>query len=245
MDNSITLALTAIGLIALFCQWVAWRLKSPSIIFLLAAGILIGPVLGQLDAEQLFGDLLFPIVTISVSIILFEGSLTLKFEELKGTGTTMWRMLTIGIFATWSTIAAATHFATGLTWELSILFGAIMIVTGPTVIGPMLRAVRPTENISKLLRWEGIVTDPLGAVLAIVVFEFIVARQNASVETHTLLILFELMLTGVLVGASFGYFTGLTLRNYWLPEYLHNFGVLVWLCPQRLQQTRSLTNQAC
>lgn len=227
MHLDTTLIIAAIGLIALLSQWLAWRTKAPSIVFLLAAGILVGPVFGYLNADELLGDLLFPIVSMSVSVILFEGSLTLRFHELRDMGSTIWRMLTIGVLATWVIIACATHFLVALSWSLSILFGAIMVVTGPTVIGPMLRSVRPNEKISRLLRWEGIVVDPLGAVLAIVVFEIIVSQMQPELATNSLMTLAELLFVGIASGMAAGYLLGLTLRNYWLPEYLHNVGVLL------------------
>lgn len=222
-----TLIIATVGLIALFSQWLAWRTKAPSIVFLLAAGILVGPVFGFLNADELLGDLLFPVVSMSVSVILFEGSLTLRFHELRDMGSTIWRMLSIGVLLTWAIIASATHFLVDLPWSLAILFGAIMVVTGPTVIGPMLRSVRPNEKISRLLRWEGIVVDPLGAVLAIIVFDIILSQMQPDLATNSLMILAESLGVGVISGAVAGYLLGLTLRNYWLPEYLHNVGVLL------------------
>ena len=224
-DTSLIIA--TVGLIALFSQWLAWRTKAPSIVFLLAAGILVGPVFGFLNADELLGDLLFPVVSMSVSVILFEGSLTLRFHELRDMGSTIWRMLSIGVLATWAVIACATHYLVGLSWSLAILFGAIMVVTGPTVIGPMLRSVRPTEKIARLLRWEGIVVDPLGAVLAIIIFDIILSQMNPDMAANSIMILAELLGVGIISGALAGYLLGLTLRNYWLPEYLHNVGVLL------------------
>jgi CPA1 family monovalent cation:H+ antiporter len=160
-------------------------------------------------------------------VVLFEGSLTLRFHELKDTGSALWRMLTIGVLSTWAVIACATHYLVGTSWELAILFGAIMVVTGPTVIGPMLRAVRPTEKIARLLRWEGIVIDPLGAVLAILVFDLILAHQGPGHSTSPIFTLGELLFVGILSGCFAGQLVGLALRKFWLPEYLHNVGTLL------------------
>lgn len=225
LEKSILIAI--IGLLALASQWLAWRLKAPSIVFLLACGIFVGPVFGVLDADALLGDLLFPIVSLSVAVILFEGSLTLKFSELKAMGSTLWRMLTIGVLATWLVVACATHFFVTLSWPLSILFGAIMVVTGPTVIGPMLRAVRPNKAISRLLHWEGIVIDPLGAVLAIVVFELLITKSSSGIISSTVHILGEVFAVGIISGGLAGTLVGLALRNYWIPEYLHNVATLL------------------
>lgn len=220
-------ALTLIGALTLVSQWGAWRLGAPSIVFLLAAGILVGPVFGLLNADALLGELLFPVVSLSVAIILFEGSLTLRFEELKDTGSTLWRMLSIGVLATWIVISSAAHWLVGLTWELAILFGAIMVVTGPTVIGPMLRAVRPNQRLSKLLRWEGIVIDPIGAVLAIIVFDVIIMQESGALVPGILGGIGKILVIGCAGGGLAGYLWGLVLRKFWIPEFLHNVSTLL------------------
>lgn len=221
--------LTLIGALTLGAQWLAWLTRAPSIVFLLAAGICVGPVFGLVNADLLLGDLLFPVVSLSVAVILFEGSLTLRFHELKDTGRTLWRMLTVGVAVTWLVIACAVRFLLDVDWPLAVLFGAIMVVTGPTVIGPMLQSVRPNEKISRLLRWEGIVIDPLGAVLAILVFNTMVVPPAGQLVSTTLLHLGEILLVGGIGGALAGYGLGVALRNYWLPEYLHNVGTLLFV----------------
>ena len=132
--------------------------------------MLVGPVFNLLDPDALFGPLLFPIVSLSVAVILFEGSLTLKLEDIRGHGKTVSNLITIGALITWLIIAYSTHYLIDLPFELAFLFGAIVIVTGPTVIIPILRTVRPNAKISNVLRWEGIVIDPLGALLAVSCF---------------------------------------------------------------------------
>lgn len=221
------LIFAAIGLMALACQWLAWRTNAPSIVFLLACGIVAGPVVGLVNADALLGDLLFPIVSLAVAIILFEGSLTLRFEEIKDMTSTVWRMLSVGVLVTWVVIATAAHYLVGLAVELAVLFGAIMVVTGPTVISPMLRSVRPTERIASLLRWEGIVIDPLGAVLAILVFDVILTQRSDALLTSALLSVAKIVAMGVSSGCLVGYLLGLGLRNYYLPDYLHNISTLL------------------
>jgi NhaP-type Na+/H+ or K+/H+ antiporter len=173
MHHEAVIALSVIGIVAILCQWFAWWVKLPAIVFLLISGIILGPLTGFLNPEQLFGDLFFPVVTLSVAIILFEGSLTLKFEEIRGLQKVVRNMLSIGVTITWLSITLVTHYALNFSWSLSLLFGALMVVTGPTVIVPMLRTVKPNKTISNVLRWEGIVIDPLGAILAVLVFEVI------------------------------------------------------------------------
>lgn len=228
MNSEAIIALSMIGVVATLCQWFAWWIKLPAIVFLLIAGIILGPLTGWLDPESLFGDLLFPVVSLSVAIILFEGSLTLRFHEIRDLQKVVRNMLTIGVLITWFCISIATHFLLDFSWSLSMLFGAIMVVTGPTVITPMLRTVRPNANIASILRWEGIAIDPIGAILAVLVFEFIlsgISTGHASI-THTLYIFGQAIFFGVASGAIFGYLFGLILRHHFLPEYLHNVATL-------------------
>jgi NhaP-type Na+/H+ or K+/H+ antiporter len=152
--------------------------------------------------------------------------MTLKLEDIKGLEKVVRRLVTIGLLATWLIIAVATHWLAGFSWELSFLFGALVVVTGPTVIIPMLRTVRPNAKISNILRWEGIVIDPIGALLAVLVFEFIVSTTHEQVWQHVLLTFGSIIATGLLMGIAAGYILGLILRHYLLPEYLHNLASL-------------------
>lgn len=225
MHQEVVMAMSIIGLAAFFCQWFAWWIKLPAILLLLLAGIALGPLLGWLDPDRLFGDLLLSIVSLSVSIILFEGSLTLKYREIRELQTVVRNMLTIGVMIVWMITALAAWIFLGFHWKLSLLFGAIMVVTGPTVIVPMLRTVRPNARISSILRWEGIMIDPLGAVLAVLVFEFLISGQSQDIVA-TLLLFGRALLAGLVLGSSGGYFFGLLLRHHLLPEYLHNVAAL-------------------
>ncbi len=224
------MALAGIGLATLACQWFAWWVKLPAILFLLLIGLLAGPVAGVLDPDALFGDLLFPIVSLSVAIILFEGALTLKFDQIKGLEKVVQRLVSTGVLVTWFIIAVATRLIVELSWELSILFGALVVVTGPTVIVPMLRTVRPNQRVSNILRWEGIVIDPVGALLAVLVFEFIVAFGDGNALAHTFLIFGKVIATGLILGVGIGHGFGLVLRHHALPEYLHNTAALALVC---------------
>lgn len=227
MSDNIPLILAGIGILSILCQWFAWWVKLPAILFLLLAGILVGPTLGWLEPDALFGQLLFPIVSLSVAVILFEGSLTLKFEEINGLETVVQRMVSTGMLSTWIVTTLATRYILEFSWELSLLFGAVTVVTGPTVIVPMLRTVRPTAHISNILRWEGIVIDPIGALLAVLVFEFIISGGIAGHGLgHTLVSFGKLLVIGSALGAAAGHFLGMALRNHWFPEYLHNMATL-------------------
>jgi NhaP-type Na+/H+ or K+/H+ antiporter len=225
LDTGI-LAFAFIGLISFASQWLAWRVKLPAILFLLASGLIIGPVMGVFDPNKLFGDLLFPLISLSVAIILFEGSLTLDLKEIRTQRKVVQRLITVGAAVTWVVIAATVHFLFDLSWELSILFGAVTVVTGPTVIVPMLRTVRPNADIGNILRWEGILIDPLGALLVVVVYEFIVAQGQSEGVMSGFLAFIEIIASGTFFGLAAGWLLGFILKRHWVPEYLENMATL-------------------
>ena len=228
MSENVALTLAVIGVCGVACQWVAWRMRVPSILFLLLCGIMMGPVTGVLSPDDLFGDLLFPLVSLGVAVILFEGSLTLKFQEIKGVQDVVWRLVTIGAFVTWALIATFTHFVLDFTWQIATLFGALVVVTGPTVIVPMLRTIRPNAQITNILRWEGILIDPIGALLAVLVFDFIVASSTGGNEWLVVLKVFTWMLiVGISIGIGGGVAVNFALRSPKMPKYLHNIFVLI------------------
>ncbi|WP_285906053.1 cation:proton antiporter [Pseudodesulfovibrio pelocollis] len=226
--TSITIALILVA--GILCQWLAWRVKLPAIIFLLSCGVLAGPVLGWLDPDLLMGELLFPFVSLSVAVILFEGSLTLKLREIPGLEKVIRNMITLGALITWAITATATALLLGFAWEIACLFGAIMVVTGPTVVMPMLRTVRPRESVANILQWESILIDPIGAILAVLVYQFIVAGGAQGGVAAGALVFGKIVLIGVGLGAGGGYLFGLLLRKYWVPQFLHNIIALALVC---------------
>ncbi len=226
MNEAAILAITAICVISILCQWVAWRVRLPAILFLLITGFILGPVSNLIKPDELFDDLLFPFVSLAVAIVLFEGSLTLKLSELPGLSQTITRLVTLGALVTWLIISTCSYYIFEFSWQLSILFGALCVVTGPTVIMPMLRTVRPNANISNILRWEGIVIDPIGALLVVVTFEFIILQTQGNAIGHTLLLFGKILIVGSFFGVLSGYLLGILLRRHLLPEYLHNLAAL-------------------
>lgn len=224
------LILSFIGFVGFLCQWFSHRVKLPAILFLLLAGILLGPVFSVFDPNELFGDLLFPYISLSVAVILFEGALTLKRSELGGIGRPVRRMVTLGVLVTSVLLTLATHYLMNLSWELSALFGAIMVVTGPTVIMPMLKTVRPIPKIADVLRWEGIVIDPIGALFAVLVYEWIVVQQSSAGIAEIFYIFIGTVVIGLAIGLVAGYAFGLLLRHHFVPERLHNFASLAVVC---------------
>lgn len=223
-DKVLILALVIFA--GILCQWIAWRVKLPAILFLLLTGIVAGPVTGLLDSNGLFGDLLFPFISLSVALILFEGSLTLEFHQIAGLKQVVRKMISFGVAVTWMITATITHLALDFPWGLSLLFGAITVVTGPTVIVPMLRTVRPSAAVASILRWEGIVIDPIGATLAVLVYEFILLGSSGTAMSHTVLAFAKIISIGLILGSAAGYLYGLILRLHWLPEFLHNVATL-------------------
>ena len=202
--------------------WIAWRLNLPSILVLLTIGFIAGPVTGFMNTDEVFGELLLPLVSLSVGIVLFEGGLSLKLDELDEIGRPLLNLVTIGAALTWGLTSLIAHFLGGLDVRLSILLGAILVVTGPTVIIPLLRDIRPSGRVASLLKWEGIVIDPVGAVLAVLTFEAIFATE----EIFSISAAVQVILLTIVIGGGLGLLGGAivyqALRRYWVPDYLHN-----------------------
>ncbi|MBU6246239.1 MAG: sodium:proton antiporter [Xanthomonadaceae bacterium] len=220
LDSGLLLAaLLAVGFAA---QWLAWRVRLPAIVFLLLAGIVLGPLAGLLNPDRLFGPLLFPLVSMAVALILFEGSLGLRFAELRGIGSAVRGLIGYGAIASLLMLAVAAHLLAGLSWDIALLFGALTCVTGPTVIAPMLRTLRPHARIANVLRWEGIIVDPLGALFAVLIYEAVVSREQG----HTMGVFLATVATGTVAGFMAARVLAMLLRRRLIPEYLQNFGTM-------------------
>lgn len=186
MPESILLDITTVIVLGIGAQWVAWRFRLPSILLLLIAGFLAGPVFGLLSPASLQGDWLFAFVSVSIGIILFEGGLSLRLSELQAVGSAVRNLITIGVLVTWGLGAFFAHIVMGFNVELAILIGAILTVTGPTVVVPLLRHVRPRGRISTVAKWEGITIDPVGAIIAVLVMEtLLLIHEPAQSGGHT------------------------------------------------------------
>lgn len=225
-ESQYALSVGGIAMVALGCQWLAWRVRLPAILFLLIAGIVAGPLTGALDPEAMFGKHLLSLVSLAVALILFEGSLTLQRSEWKDIGSVVRRMVTIGALTTWIVIAVSTHWLLDFPWALAILFGSLTLVTGPTVIVPMLRVMRAKASVANILRWEGIVIDPLGALLAVVAFSFIVSYETGEAWSQSLLTFAQVIICGCVFGILGGWGLGSALRRHLLPEYLHSLAAI-------------------
>ncbi len=174
------LAIAVVGVLGVGSQWLAWRLRLPAIVLMLLAGVIAGPVLGVFDPDRDIGPLTAPLISLAVAVILFEGGLTLNFHSLRDAAEGVKRLVFIGAPLGWLTSTLALHYGAGLSWESSAVFGGIMIVTGPTVIAPMLRTARLARRPAALLQWEAIVNDPIGALAAVLAFQAVLVLQTAE-----------------------------------------------------------------
>jgi CPA1 family monovalent cation:H+ antiporter len=211
-------------------QWLAWRARVPAILPLLAVGFVVGPLLGWLKPTEVFPpDLFFPLVSMAVGLILFEGGLTLRFKELRDTRRVVINLVTWGALVTWLLGAAAAYFVAGLNVQLALLFGSLVIVTGPTVIAPLLRIVRPNANVSSVLKWESIVIDAVGALVAVLVLEAIVLHSRDEPIVSIALLLGRFLIVGSATGAAGGLALSWLLRRRAIPDYLVNVTALAFL----------------
>tara|TARA_A100001391_G_scaffold178598_2_gene143112 strand:+ start:2008 stop:3921 length:1914 start_codon:yes stop_codon:yes gene_type:complete len=232
MDFLLYLALVpALGVTA---QWLAWRTGFPSILVLLLFGVCLGwfvqpdAFLADLtDGDHSAGpNLLFPLVALSVGVIMFEGGLTLKLGELRESGSASLRLVTIGALLSFVGNTIAAHYLLHWGWQLSALLGAILVVTGPTVIGPLLRQVRPSRRVASTLKWEGIVIDPIGAVLAVLVYEEVLLQHASPEWTSVLKSLTWTLTVGLVLGCVGGAVLTQALRRFWVPDHLHGVAAL-------------------
>lgn len=222
MTEDILLKLAAILVLGVLSQWLAWRAHIPSILILLLAGFAVGPITGLIDPDELLGELFLPLVGLSVAIILFEGGLSLKFSDLPHAGRVITRLIIVGGAITAAATALAAHLIVGLDAEVSIVLGAILIVTGPTVIIPLLEQVKPSGRVSAILRWEGIVIDPVGAVLALLVYEALLVGDTEQATVHALSSLVQTLAAGGLIGAAAGGLIAFLFARYLVPDSLQN-----------------------
>ncbi|GMU84109.1 MAG: cation:proton antiporter [Planctomycetota bacterium] len=222
MSLTVAQSLALIVVLGGFAQWVAWRLRMPSILLLLLTGFTAGPVTGLLQPDALFGELLLPFVSLSVGLILFEGGLTLNFREIEGVRGVIVRLVTVGALATWLIATVASRYTVGLDWPLALLIGAILTVTGPTVVLPLLKEIKPAGPTGPILKWEGIVIDPIGVLLAVLVFEAISGTRGGDSPGHIAIAALLTVVVGGGLGAAAAWLLAAALRRYWVPDHLQS-----------------------
>ncbi len=225
MEHEPLLVLASVGAVGIAAQWLAWRLRLPSIIVLLAVGAAAGQI-GALDPDELLGDLLFPVVSLSVGLILFEGSLGLGREVLRAAGRPAVFLCTFGAAITFAVVWAVGASALEVDRGLAALIAANLIVTGPTVIGPLLEQVRPRGRVGAVLRAEGIIIDPIGAAAAIVVFELLVSDRIDGAWGDTATTLISIVGVGAVAGLAGATALVVALGRFLLPDHLRQPAVV-------------------
>lgn len=230
MDTeNLSLTLIAIVILGIGAQWLAWRLNLPSILMLLVTGLIAGPVVGFLRPDEIFGDLLLPGVHLAVALILYEGGLSLRLRELGSVTGAVRNLVTLGSLVTGVTASLAAWAILDLSPAFSALVGSLFIVTGPTVIGPLLMQVRPEGSVGPILRWEGIVTDPIGAMAAVIIFEMMIGGGNL-LSSLPILSAVKTLVAGSVVGGIGAFLLWQCLRRHLVQDSLQNpFSLLLVL----------------
>lgn len=218
--HSLVVTFALIGVLGVGSQWLAWRLRLPAIVLMLGAGVLAGPILQLIDSEQDFGDALGPMISVAVALILFEGGLSLNFAGLRDAGKAVRRLVFVGAPLGWATGALTAHYVAGLSWPVAAVFGGILVVTGPTVITPLLRQARLAARPASILRWEAIVNDSVGALFAVLAYEFAkTMARSGDLGTEVLWLAFGIVAAGV-IGWISGLAAAHAFRTGLVPEYM-------------------------
>ena len=214
------LVIALVGVLGIGAQWIAWRTGWPAIVLMLAAGFAAGPLLGIIDPAEAFGSMLEPMITIGVALILFEGGLSLDFRELRKFGQGVWRLVVFGVPLGWLFGSLAGYYIAGLVWPVAILFAGILVVTGPTVVIPLLRQSNVQQRPAALLRWESIVNDPFGALCAVIAYEYF----RYAGEGQTMFEIVPPLLIAAAVSGAIGYAAAWVIAFCFprglVPEYL-------------------------
>jgi NhaP-type Na+/H+ or K+/H+ antiporter len=218
--------LTGVLVLGIAAQWIAWRLRTPAIVILLAVGFICGVFVRPDAVVQ--SELLFPVVSLAVAVVLFEGGLSLKLSEVRASGGAVVRLVTVGVLVTWVLASLAAWKVLGFLPSLALVTGALLTVSGPTVILPLLRHVRPSKRIGAVIKWEGIVNDPIGAVLTALMFEFVKAGgfQGDTTLGHALAMLAVTLASGTVIGLATAWGIVQAFKRYLVPDYLQNGVVL-------------------
>ncbi|MGH8373399.1 MAG: cation:proton antiporter [Gammaproteobacteria bacterium] len=213
--------------IGILAQWLAWRTRIPAIVLLTLCGVLAGPVLHILAPAQQLGHALDTVIGLSVAIILFDGGLNLRFHELKHAVSGVRRLVYLGIPLSFALYSITAHYVGGIAWPVALVFGAIIVVTGPTVILPLLRQAMLTRRVSSYLKWEAIINDPIGALLAVLVFDYFLYAAHGQFSGRVVWNLAIAVAVAALLGGAVAYALSFLFRRDQVPEYLKHPLVLV------------------
>lgn len=218
--DSLLVKIALIGVIGIGAQWVAWRTNKPAIALMLVAGIVAGPILGLIDPVRDFGALREPIIKLAVAVILFEGGLSLNFRELRKTDGAVTRLVLLGSPIGWVLGSLALYYIAGLVWPVAILFAGILVVTGPTVVLPLLRQSNVAARPRAILKWEAIVNDPTGALLGVVTYEYLRRSGEGGTLASVILSLLAAAIVAGLIGWIAARIIGWLFPRGHVPEYL-------------------------
>ncbi|HET7315099.1 sodium:proton antiporter [Salinisphaera sp.] len=221
MEHNLSLLLISIIALGVFVQWIAWSLRMPAIVLFLVSGVLAGPVLGWMQPSEDIGPVLSPLVGLAVAVILFEGGLSLRLHEFKEAASGVRRLVTLGPMLSWGLYSAAAYWIGGLGVPVSLLFGAILVVTGPTVVIPMLRQAGLNRRTASYLKWEAIINDPVGALLGVLVLQyFVLSGTYPSAGGKVVVDLGLAILVALVMGSGVAWLLGWAFNRVWVPEYL-------------------------
>ncbi len=226
-ETELLVGLAAIFVFGVGAQWFAARLRIPSILVLLLLGFVAGPLTGIVRPDEMFGDVFFSIVPLAVGVILFEGGATLEFSDVTGHGSVVRRLITWGVLVVWGLASLAGVWILGLETGVAILLGAVITVSGPTVVGPLLRSVKPSRRVRTILNWEGILIDPVGAILAVIVFDLLIEGGGSFGDGITGLL--ATVGAGAVVGLAGAGLIVLLLKRYLIPDRLQPATMLMFV----------------
>ena len=177
--NQILIGIGLILVLAVGAQILASRLHIPAIIVLLPAGFVAGALTTDVNPDKLLGPAFEPLVSLSVALILYDAGLGLDLRKLKGhVRKVVIRLIIIGVLITWVLAASVAAPLLGMSRGAAVMLGIILVVSGPTVVGPLLNFVRPTERLQRILIWEGSLIDPVGGILGALVFHAVIASTQ-------------------------------------------------------------------
>ena len=226
MDSGVMQVLSPVQVVALVgvlgvgAQWVAWRFRLPAIVLMLGIGLLVGPVMGLFLPDRDLGPIYKPLISVAVAIILFEGGLTLEYHRLRDAKGPVRRLVYLGAPLGWLLSTLVLWLAVGLTWQSAAVFGGVMVVTGPTVIAPMLRQARLRARPAQVLQWEAIINDPVGALIAVLVLELVMVLETGLSAGEAIWVLGSGIGFAIIAGLASGKGMEIAFRRAWIPEYM-------------------------
>jgi len=223
----LTEIMASIIIVGIVLQWLGWRLKIPALILLIIAGFVLGPITGWINPKEDLGDIMHPIISLGVAIILFEGGVNLKWHEFKQNSQVINRLVTWNVLVTFSLGVVASHYLVGLSMPVALIFGAIIIVTGPTVIVPLLKQANLNRRPAALLKWEGIINDPIGALLVVLIYGYYMLSESETLIIDVIIGLGLSLFTSLILGVGIGYIIAESFKKGKVPEHLKSPIILI------------------